>query len=140
MLFQCLQYVPCVYRVCVCRGGEHRHLWASLIKECDWAKLLFLRSHFKAGVIEGLFLGLRTCWFIFAKCAYQMSDKTSTLRIQKEQNVKSCVAIRLDLDKGHSRFCWSLTFYIQIILWCRKWRKTSQNKSQFVQQQRHTSQ
>lgn len=55
-----------VYSIRVCvrlcmsacvRGGGGRHLWASLIKECAWAKLLFLRSHFKAGDIEGLFWG-----------------------------------------------------------------------------------
>lgn len=54
----------CVWFLCVCVCvGPCRHLWASLIRECGWAKLLFLRSHFKAGDIEGLFLGPGTCWF-----------------------------------------------------------------------------
>lgn len=45
----------CVF---VCEGrGALRHLWASLIRECGRASLLFLRSHFKAGDIGGLFMG-----------------------------------------------------------------------------------
>ena len=54
----CVCVCACVVCVCVCVCvGACRHLWASLIRECGWAKLLFLRSHFKAGDIEGLFLG-----------------------------------------------------------------------------------
>lgn len=35
--------------------GVLRRLWASLIKECAGAELLFLRSNFKVRVVEGLF-------------------------------------------------------------------------------------
>lgn len=48
-------------RACVGVGGECgvfgvlRRLWASLIKECAGADLLFLRSNFKVRVMEGLF-------------------------------------------------------------------------------------
>lgn len=35
--------------------GVLRRLWASLIKECAGAELLFLRSNFKVRVMEGLF-------------------------------------------------------------------------------------
>lgn len=50
----CLDACVCGFYVCV---GACRHLWASLIREWGWAKLLFLRSCFKARDIEGLFLG-----------------------------------------------------------------------------------
>lgn len=63
-LWSCLCFCLCAL-VCICvRGGSTQHLWASLIKECGKAKLLFSRSNFKAWDMEGLFLGRGTCWVL----------------------------------------------------------------------------
>lgn len=53
----------CGFHVCV-RVWVHAGICGPLIRECGWAKLLFLRSRFKDRDIEGLFLGRERVGFL----------------------------------------------------------------------------